>query len=121
MSITLEKMDTPTLNKLPNDIESTNGIDNVIDALTSHITTVVRNSLRKVPVNSDHQKLPADVCKLLRAKNATLRCVSAYTTPVNRSHARVFQRKVRARVWKVHNDNWSALIEEITPTHKDYW
>ncbi|GBP98120.1 Probable RNA-directed DNA polymerase from transposon X-element [Eumeta japonica] len=52
---------TPALNKIPNDIESTNDIDNAMGTLTSHITKVVKNCSRKVPVNSDHPKLPASV------------------------------------------------------------
>ncbi|GBP79207.1 hypothetical protein EVAR_53073_1 [Eumeta japonica] len=40
--------------------------------LTSHITKVVKKCSRKVPVNSDHPKLPASV-RLMRAKNAALR------------------------------------------------
>ncbi|GBP31617.1 hypothetical protein EVAR_78197_1 [Eumeta japonica] len=39
---------TPALNKIPNDIESTNDIDNAIGTLTSHITKVVpRESLQR--------------------------------------------------------------------------
>ncbi|GBP23288.1 hypothetical protein EVAR_76002_1 [Eumeta japonica] len=96
VSIALEKIDTPALNKIPNDIESTNDIDNVIRALTSHITIVVNNCSRKVSVNSGHRKLPADVRKLMRAKNATLRRASAFCILVNRSYMRPLQHKVRA-------------------------
>ncbi|GBP81752.1 hypothetical protein EVAR_62668_1 [Eumeta japonica] len=49
VSIALEKIDTPTLNRIPNDIVSTNDINNAIGALISHITTVGGDNLRKVP------------------------------------------------------------------------
>ncbi|GBP67506.1 RNA-directed DNA polymerase from mobile element jockey [Eumeta japonica] len=120
VSIALEEIDTPAINKIPNEIESTNDIDNATGTLTSHITKVVKNCLRKVPVNSDHRKLPASVRKLMRAKNAALRRASDFPTPANRSYERALQRKVRERVREVRNDNWSALMEEITPTHKAY-
>ncbi|GBP01121.1 RNA-directed DNA polymerase from mobile element jockey [Eumeta japonica] len=121
VSIALEEIDTPALNKIPNDIESTNDIDNAIGTLTSHITKVVKKCSRKVPVNSDHPKLPASVRKLMRAKNAALRRASDFPTPANRSHARALQRKVRERVREVRNNKWSALMEGITPTHRAYW
>ncbi|GBP88954.1 hypothetical protein EVAR_87726_1 [Eumeta japonica] len=86
VSIALEEIDTPALNKIPNDIESTNDIDNAIGTLTSHITKVVKNCSRKVPVNSDHPKLPASVRKLMRAMQPY--AAQAISTPANRSHAR---------------------------------
>ncbi|GBP11797.1 hypothetical protein EVAR_87721_1 [Eumeta japonica] len=82
VSIALENRH-PALNKIPNDIESTNDIDNAIGTLTSHITKVVKKCSRKVPVNSDHPKLPASV-QLMRAKNAALRRASDFP-PANRS------------------------------------
>ncbi|GBP62452.1 Histone H3 [Eumeta japonica] len=94
VSIALEEIDTPALNKIPNDIESTNDIDNAIGTLTSHITKVVKKCSRKVPVNSDHPKLPASVRKLMRAKNAALRRASDFPTPANRSHARALQQLI---------------------------
>ncbi|GBP30612.1 RNA-directed DNA polymerase from mobile element jockey [Eumeta japonica] len=121
VSIALEEIDTPALNKIPNDIESTNDIDNAIGTLTSHISKVVKNCSRKVPVNSDHLKLPASVLKPMRAKNAALRRVSNFPTPTNRSYARALQGKIRERVREVRNNNWSAVMEEIIPTHKAYW
>ncbi|GBP46716.1 RNA-directed DNA polymerase from mobile element jockey [Eumeta japonica] len=84
----------------------------------------ITTNWKKVPVNSDHLKLPASVLKLIRAKNAALRRTSVFShfpTPANRSYARALQRKVRERIREVRNNNWSALMEGITPTHKAYW
>ncbi|GBP19900.1 Ubiquinone biosynthesis protein COQ9, mitochondrial [Eumeta japonica] len=53
VSAALEEIDTPTLNNIPNDIVSTDDIDNAIGALTNHIRTVVEDSSRTVPANSD--------------------------------------------------------------------
>ncbi|GBP87572.1 hypothetical protein EVAR_65193_1 [Eumeta japonica] len=56
-------------------------IDNAIGALTSHITTVVENSSRKVPAKSDRKELPRDVIELIRIR--MLLCVErANTQPV---------------------------------------
>ncbi|GBP61557.1 hypothetical protein EVAR_46418_1 [Eumeta japonica] len=85
VSIALKEINIPSLNKIPNDIESTNDIDNAISTLTSHITKVVKNCSRKVPVNSYHRKLPTSVHKLMRAKNAALRRAIGFPTPANRS------------------------------------
>ncbi|GBP78193.1 Probable RNA-directed DNA polymerase from transposon X-element [Eumeta japonica] len=46
VSTALEKIDTPNLNSIPNDIASTNEIDFAIDALTNHFRTVVEESER---------------------------------------------------------------------------
>ncbi|GBP65551.1 RNA-directed DNA polymerase from mobile element jockey [Eumeta japonica] len=36
------------------------------------------------------------------------------------SRVRTLQRRVRARVEEVRNENWSDLMEEITPSHKAF-
>ncbi|GBP65923.1 Probable RNA-directed DNA polymerase from transposon X-element [Eumeta japonica] len=59
---------TPMLNNIPNDIVSTDDIDNAIGALTNHIRTVVDDSSRTVPANSDRKELPRDVKELIRQK-----------------------------------------------------
>ncbi|GBP91110.1 hypothetical protein EVAR_100411_1 [Eumeta japonica] len=85
---------THTLNKIPNDIVSTNDTDNTINALTNHMTTVVGNSFQKVPTN--RRILPADVHKLMKAKNVALRRVIVYPTLANKSYACALQHKVLA-------------------------
>ncbi|GBP86175.1 hypothetical protein EVAR_57880_1 [Eumeta japonica] len=97
VSTVLEGIDTPISNSIPNDIVLTDDIDNAIRVLTNHIRTVVDDSSRIVPANSDRKELPKDVRELIRAKNAALRA-SKYPTCVNRSHVRALQRKVRARM-----------------------
>ncbi|GBP67558.1 hypothetical protein EVAR_98611_1 [Eumeta japonica] len=79
VSAALEEIDTPTLNNIPNDIVSTDDIDNAIGALTNHITTVVESSSRTVPANSHRRELPGDVIQLIRDKNAL--CVERANTP----------------------------------------
>ncbi|GBP06874.1 hypothetical protein EVAR_92771_1 [Eumeta japonica] len=113
--------DTPILNNIPDNIETTDEIDYTIGALTNHIATVVENSSREVSAADSRQKLLEDVRVLLRAKNAAMRRASAYPTCENRSCARALQRKVKARIQKFKNDKWSTLIEEITPNHQAYW
>ncbi|GBP43063.1 Probable RNA-directed DNA polymerase from transposon BS [Eumeta japonica] len=44
-----------------------------------------------------------------------------YPTPEYGSRARALQHEVKARVREVKNDNWSDLMEGITPSHKAYW
>ncbi|GBP86996.1 hypothetical protein EVAR_62256_1 [Eumeta japonica] len=77
-STALEKIDTPNLNSIPNDIASTDEIDFAIGALTNHVRTVVEESEREVPASSDRRKFPPDILELIRAKNAALRRASAY-------------------------------------------
>ncbi|GBP79611.1 hypothetical protein EVAR_98751_1 [Eumeta japonica] len=72
VSTALEKIDTPSLNSMPDDISTTD------DA-------------------------------------------SAYPIAECRSRARAIQRRVRARVEEVRNENWSDLMDEITPSHKAFW
>ncbi|GBP90920.1 RNA-directed DNA polymerase from mobile element jockey [Eumeta japonica] len=91
--VSAEETDTPVLNNIPDDIVSTDDIDNAIGALTSHITTVVENSSRKVPAKSDRKELPRDVIELIRDKNAALRRAGKYPTRENRSRARALQRR----------------------------
>ncbi|GBP55069.1 Probable RNA-directed DNA polymerase from transposon X-element [Eumeta japonica] len=83
--------------------------------------TVVENSTRVVPAKSDCKELPSDVSELIRAKNAALRRADKYPTCENRFHACALQRKVKARMKKVRNENWSDLMVEISPSHQTYW
>ncbi|GBP05499.1 hypothetical protein EVAR_3011_1 [Eumeta japonica] len=80
ISCLLEEIDTPILNSIPNDIVSTNDIDNAIGALTNHITTVIESSSRTVPAKSDRRELPRDVIELIRDKNAALCRAGKYPT-----------------------------------------
>ncbi|GBP83460.1 Probable RNA-directed DNA polymerase from transposon BS [Eumeta japonica] len=104
VSTALEKIDTPNLNSIPNDIASTDEIDLAIGALTNHVRTVVEESEREVPASSDRRKFPPDILELIRAKNAALRRASAYPTPEYRSRARALQREVKARVREFRNE-----------------
>ncbi|GBP82361.1 hypothetical protein EVAR_99501_1 [Eumeta japonica] len=98
VSIALEKIGTPNLNSIPNDIVSIDDVDKTIEALTNHVCKEVENSSRVVSVNSDRKDLPRDVNELIRAKITALRRASKYLTCENKSHARVLQRKVKARI-----------------------
>ncbi|GBP86426.1 hypothetical protein EVAR_61125_1 [Eumeta japonica] len=91
MSVSLEKTDTPILYNIPNDIASTDDIDNSAGVPTSHIRIVVENSSRTVPTKSGRRELPRD------------RKV-----------------KVKAHMKEVRNENWSKLMAEISPNHKAY-
>ncbi|GBP64428.1 hypothetical protein EVAR_19880_1 [Eumeta japonica] len=105
VSTILDEINTPLLNNIPNDIVSTDDIDYTIGALTNHIRTVVDNSSRVVPANSDRKELPRDFRELIRAKNAALRRAGKYFTCENRSHSRALQRKIKARMEEVKNEN----------------
>ncbi|GBP32233.1 RNA-directed DNA polymerase from mobile element jockey [Eumeta japonica] len=74
VSAALEEIDISILNSIPNDIASTDDIDNAIGALTNHFRTVVESSSRTVSMTSDRRELPRDVIELIRDKNAALRC-----------------------------------------------
>ncbi|GBP55971.1 Probable RNA-directed DNA polymerase from transposon BS [Eumeta japonica] len=121
VSLLLEETDTPILNNIPDNIETTDEIDYAIGALTNHIGTVIEDSSREVPAADSRRKLPEDVRVLLKAKNAAMRRASAYPTCENRSCARALQRKVKARMQEFKNVKWSTLMEEITPSHQAYW
>ncbi|GBP73429.1 Probable RNA-directed DNA polymerase from transposon X-element [Eumeta japonica] len=121
VSTALEEIDTPALNNIPVVIETTDEIDSSIGALTNHIKKVVKKCSREVPASVDRRKLPADALELLRAKNAALRLAYAYPTRENRSKARALQRRVRARMFEVKNEEWSNLMEDISPTHQAFW
>ncbi|GBP19995.1 Probable RNA-directed DNA polymerase from transposon BS [Eumeta japonica] len=84
VSTALEKIDTPNLNSIPNDIASTDEIDLAIGALTNHVRTVVEESEREVPASSDRRKFPPDILELIRAKTQ-LCAARAYPTPEYRS------------------------------------
>ncbi|GBP11668.1 Probable RNA-directed DNA polymerase from transposon BS [Eumeta japonica] len=121
VSTALEKIDTPILNSIPNGISTTYEIDFAISALTNHIRTVVEKCEWEVPSSSDRRRLPPDILELIRVKNAALRCASLYPTPEYRSRARTLQSEVRTLVLELRNENWSDLMEEITPSHKVFW
>ncbi|GBP60591.1 RNA-directed DNA polymerase from mobile element jockey [Eumeta japonica] len=121
VSTAFEKIDTPPLNSIPDDIRTTEQIDHAIGALTSHVRTVVKRCEREVPASSDRWKFPPDILELIRAKNKALRRASAYPTPEYRSRARALQREVKAHVQEFRNESWSDLMEEITPSHKAFW
>ncbi|GBP86551.1 RNA-directed DNA polymerase from mobile element jockey [Eumeta japonica] len=114
VSLLLEETDTPILNNIPDNIETTDEIDYAIGALTDHIATVVEDSSREVPAADSRRKLPEDVRVLLRAKNAAMRRASAYPTCENRSCARALQRKVKARIQEFKNDKWSTLMAVLS-------
>ncbi|GBP34191.1 Probable RNA-directed DNA polymerase from transposon BS [Eumeta japonica] len=97
------------------------GGNSISGALTNHIRTVVKKCSREVPASVDRRKLPADALELLRAKNAALRLAYAYPSRENRYQARALQRRVRARMIEVKNEEWSNLMEDISPTHKAFW
>ncbi|GBP87287.1 RNA-directed DNA polymerase from mobile element jockey [Eumeta japonica] len=118
VSTALEKIDTPNLNSIPNDIASTDEIDLAIGALTNHVRTVVEESEREVPASSDRRKFPPDILELIRAKNAALRRAS-YPSQY-RSRARALQREVKARV-REFEMRVGATSWKIKPSHKAFW
>ncbi|GBP43660.1 hypothetical protein EVAR_30494_1 [Eumeta japonica] len=67
--------------------------------------TVVKNSSRIVPANSDRKEQPRDVSELIRAKNAALCRAVKYPTCENRCHTRALQRKMEARMEEVRTEN----------------
>ncbi|GBP92123.1 hypothetical protein EVAR_47875_1 [Eumeta japonica] len=52
VSTTLDKIDTPSLNIIPDDISTTDEIESAIGALTNHVRTVVEKWERERPDNS---------------------------------------------------------------------
>ncbi|GBP27106.1 hypothetical protein EVAR_16777_1 [Eumeta japonica] len=71
VSIEFEKIVTPSLNSIPDDISTTDEIDSAIGrAPTNHIRIVVEKSGREIPAFSDRRRLPANILELIRAKNA---------------------------------------------------
>ncbi|GBP57323.1 hypothetical protein EVAR_39962_1 [Eumeta japonica] len=69
------------------DIALMKNVNLKLGTLTSHITKVVKKCSRKVPVNSDHPKLPASVRKLMRAKNAAPRRASDFPALIGPTRA----------------------------------
>ncbi|GBP53752.1 RNA-directed DNA polymerase from mobile element jockey [Eumeta japonica] len=93
VSTAFEKIDTPPLNSIRDDINTIEQIEHAIGALTSHVRTVVEKCEREVPASSNRRKFLPDILELIRAKNAALRRASACPTPEYRSRARALQRK----------------------------
>ncbi|GBP51187.1 hypothetical protein EVAR_98011_1 [Eumeta japonica] len=121
VSTTLKEIDIPALNNIPDVIQMTDEIDTSIGALTNHIQKVVKSCSREAPAAVDRRKLPADALDLLRAKNAPLRHAYADSTRENRSKTRALQRRVRACILEVRNEEWSNLMKDITPSHQAFW
>ncbi|GBP81378.1 hypothetical protein EVAR_61776_1 [Eumeta japonica] len=117
VSIALEKVDTPAVNNIPDVIETRDEIDSSKGALINHIQKVVKRCLREVLKSVDRQKLPAGALELLRAKNAALHHAYAHSSRENRSRVRALQRRARARMMEVKNEEWSNLMEDITSSH----
>ncbi|GBP35421.1 hypothetical protein EVAR_94872_1 [Eumeta japonica] len=117
VSTALEKIDTPSLNSISDDIRTTDEIDSATGALTSHVRTVVEKCEREVPASSNRWKFPPDILELIRPKNAAMRRASAYPTPENKSRARALQSEAKARVQEFRNESWSDLMEEIRSSH----
>ncbi|GBP48086.1 Probable RNA-directed DNA polymerase from transposon BS [Eumeta japonica] len=103
VSTALEKIDTPNLNSIPNDIASTDEIDFARCSYQPRQDSG-RGERAEVPASSDRRKFPPDILELIRAKNAALRRASAYPTPEYRSRARALQREVKARVREFRNE-----------------
>ncbi|GBP83429.1 hypothetical protein EVAR_60358_1 [Eumeta japonica] len=74
-------------------------------------------------LNSDHRPVLLKLCPLTgdKAKTAALHRVRGYSTTSKTCRARVLQRKMRTRIQKFRNDNWSTFMEKITSSHKAYW
>ncbi|GBP24336.1 hypothetical protein EVAR_9434_1 [Eumeta japonica] len=121
VSTAFEKINTPPLNSIPDDIRTTEEIDHAIGALTNHVRTVVEKWERKVPASSDRRKYPPDILELIRTKNAALRRASAYPTLEYRTRARALQHEVKACVQEFRNESWSDLMEEIRLSHQGFW
>ncbi|GBP32174.1 hypothetical protein EVAR_80942_1 [Eumeta japonica] len=49
-----KEISTPSLNNIPNHINTTDEIDSAIGALTNHVRTVVEYNAREVPASLDH-------------------------------------------------------------------
>ncbi|GBP16390.1 RNA-directed DNA polymerase from mobile element jockey [Eumeta japonica] len=57
-----------------------------------------------------NRELPKDVSELIRDMNAALHRAGKYPKCENKSRARAIQRKVKARMKEVRNENWSNLV-----------
>ncbi|GBP65362.1 hypothetical protein EVAR_52136_1 [Eumeta japonica] len=80
VSTALEKIDTPSLNSIPDDISTTDKIDSAIGTLTNYVRTVVEKSGQKVLTSSDRRRLPTEVLELIGAK--TQLCAARAHTPL---------------------------------------
>ncbi|GBP03474.1 Probable RNA-directed DNA polymerase from transposon BS [Eumeta japonica] len=123
VSTAFEKIDTPPLNSIADDIRTTKQIDHAIGALTSHVRTVVGKYERKVPTSSDRRKFSPDILELIIAKNAALRRASTYPTPEYRSRARALQRETGrptlddAEVAECLTDSIETQCSHASPPH----
>ncbi|GBP16712.1 Protein FAM200B [Eumeta japonica] len=78
-------------------------------------------NIEEVLASVDRRKLPADALELLRAKNAALHHAYAYPSREDKSKARAVQRRTKAHMTEVKNEEWSNLIEDITLSHQTFW
>ncbi|GBP70608.1 Probable RNA-directed DNA polymerase from transposon BS [Eumeta japonica] len=120
VSTALEKIDTPNLNSIPNDIASTDEIDFAIGALTNHVRTVVEESEREVPASSDRRKFPPDILELIRAKTQ-LCAARAHIPLLSTDPERELSKRSESSRSGIRNESWSDLMEEIKPSHKAFW
>ncbi|CAK1596835.1 unnamed protein product [Parnassius mnemosyne] len=73
LKVKLESTNSQHLDSIPDKIDSPEEANRAISALSTHLTSAVEECSRKVRVSSDrHTKLPADVRRLIRAKNSAL-------------------------------------------------
>lgn len=118
----LKATSSPSLDKIPSVLNTKEDSKLAINALTTHLQTVVNDCSREVPVTGDRRwKLPDDVRGLLRAKNAATRAYDSYPTDDNRIRMRALQRDVKARIAQLRDDGWDTLMLGIKPSHQAYW
>ncbi|CAK1578858.1 unnamed protein product [Parnassius mnemosyne] len=71
LKVKLESTNSQHLDSIPDKIDSPEEANRAISALSTHLTSAVEEWSRKVRVSSDrYTKLPADVRRLIRAKNS---------------------------------------------------
>ncbi|GBP81617.1 hypothetical protein EVAR_21247_1 [Eumeta japonica] len=79
VSTTLEEIDTPNLNSIPNDIASTDEIDFGLGALTNHVRTVVEGERAGILGSPE---VSTQYSRIDKSKNAALRRASMSHTRV---------------------------------------
>ncbi|GBO98765.1 hypothetical protein EVAR_101277_1 [Eumeta japonica] len=101
VSTALEKIDTPNLNSIPNDIASTDEIDLAIGALTNHVGTLVEEASGRFR----HPRIAGSFARyleLIRQKRS-FAPRERISHSGYRSRARALQRKVKSHVREFRN------------------
>lgn len=121
LGASLQAANSPDLDKIPDHIQTSEDVTLAIDALTSHLRTVIGDSSKQVPAVDDRWALPEDVRRMMNAKNAATRAYDSAPSRENKANLNYWQRTVKKRISELRAQNWTDTLSGLEPTHQAYW